>query len=370
MSSKVSAAVLDVPVALGERSYRVKVGTGTMTSVGADVAEVLPAGLVHVVTNPTVGALYFESLAQGLRAVGFEPHRIEILDGEEHKNIQSLDRIYTAVLERGAERGSPMLALGGGVVGDLTGFAAATVLRGVPYVQVPTTLLAQVDSSVGGKTAINHRVGKNLIGAFYQPRLVVIDTATLTSLPRRELLAGLAEVIKYGVIVDPALFQLIEDRLDQFLSLDAELVREVVARCCAIKADVVAKDEREHDLRAILNYGHTVGHGIEAVTQYRRYLHGEAVAIGMVAAARLSARLGLCDAAIGERLSRLLERAGLPSEVPGDIDLVELVGAIARDKKASKGKIKFICSERLGATCFQSLAAAEVVELLSRDRRP
>jgi 3-dehydroquinate synthase len=320
---------------------------------------------VHIVTNPTVAAFYYQTVADSLAAAGFEPVRIEIPDGEQHKSLATLSSIYDRVLESGSQRQTPLLALGGGVVGDLTGFAAATVLRGVPYVQVPTTLLAQVDSSVGGKTAINHRTGKNLIGSFYQPQLVIVDVDTLASLPRRELLAGLAEVVKYGIILDRELFDLIDSRLDDLLGLEPELTREVIARCCALKAMVVEKDEREADLRAVLNFGHTFGHAIEAVTRYQQFLHGEAVAIGMVAAARLSARLGLCSAEVAPRIETLLRRAGLPTQPPAGLTTNELVAAVYRDKKASQGTVKFVCLEDLGKTRFERITPAEVVRLLS-----
>lgn len=355
-----------VEVELDDRSYDVVVGDGSLATAGTEIAAAIGAGPVYVVTNPTVGALYYDSFAASLADAGFSPQRIEIPDGEQYKRIETLTSIYDAVLEGGTDRAVPLIALGGGVVGDVTGFAAATVLRGVPFVQVPTTLLAQVDSSVGGKTAINHRLGKNLIGAFYQPRLVLIDIATLRSLPRRELLAGLAEVIKYGIILDSAFFDRIERRLDDILRLVPDLMRDIVAHSCRLKAMVVARDERENDLRAVLNFGHTVAHAVEAVTHYTQFLHGEAVAIGMVAAARLSARLGLCDPKLGERIGALLERAGLPVEIPESIAAAELEAAIGLDKKAGAGKVKYVCMEAIGTTRFERLAPAEIVRLVAR----
>lgn len=348
-------------VALGDRSYSIVIGTGLLDDVGPRVRQLLSGSRVTVITNPTVGALYLQPILESLRHAGFTPRPIEIPDGEEHKNLEVLSSIYDALLEDGVDRGTPIMALGGGVVGDVSGFAAATVLRGVPYVQIPTTLLAQVDSSVGGKTGINHKRGKNLIGAFYQPRLVVCDIETLASLPRRELLAGLAEVIKYGVILDARLFGLIEERLDDVLSLDKPLLCQLVARSCELKAMVVGRDERETDYRAILNFGHTLAHAVENVTGYGRYLHGEAVAIGLVAGARISQAQGHCGADVVERLTALLRRAGLPTEIPADLMSDELERAIDHDKKASGGKVKFICVEEIGRSSFIRLTSADIV---------
>ncbi|HYD47583.1 MAG TPA: 3-dehydroquinate synthase [Terriglobales bacterium] len=353
-----------ITVALGDRSYQVEVGSGLLPRLGDRLREVLPAAPVHVITNPTVAAIYYDIAAAALAEAGFQPHKVEIGDGEQHKNLATLATIYDRILAFGSERSAAVLALGGGVVGDIAGFAAATVLRGVPYVQVPTTLLAQVDSSVGGKTAINHKLGKNLIGAFYQPRLVVIDLATLATLPRRELLAGLAEVIKYGAILDAALFDRLEQQLAALLALSPEIAGEVIARCCAIKADVVSRDERESDWRAVLNFGHTLGHALEAVTEYRRFLHGEGVAIGMVGAARLSQRLGLCDRSAADRLATLLGRAGLPTEVPSEIGAGVLADAMLHDKKASSGEVRFVCLEAIGKTVFRKLRPSDAIEMM------
>jgi 3-dehydroquinate synthase len=246
------------------------------------------------------------------------------------------------------------------VIGDIAGFAAATYLRGVPYIQVPTTLLAQVDSSVGGKTAVNHKEGKNLIGAFYQPRLVLIDVAVLQTLPLRELIAGLAEVIKYGVIEDPGLFEVLERNVKKLVDRN----REVIAKSCAIKARVVEADEREEDYRAVLNFGHTIGHALEAVTEYKQLLHGEAVGVGMAKAARLSMRQGLLDRASYDRIVQLIERAGLPTEIPENVSVQSLIQSIEVDKKAAGGKIKFIMCEGIGKTKFHWLAPEEILSAL------
>ncbi len=353
---------LEIVVGLGDRSYPIVLGHGVLAETGVWLKEVAPPGRCALVTNPTVGALYADTVIRSAAAAGFEPVRIDVPDGEEHKNLASLARIYDGLVDAALERNSPLLALGGGVVGDLAGFAAATYLRGIPYLQLPTTLLAQVDSSVGGKTGIDHPRGKNLIGAFYQPRAVLIDLATLRTLPRRQLLAGFAEVVKYGAILDAELFAFLEQELAQVLALDTAVLQHVVRRCCELKAQVVERDERESGERAVLNFGHTIGHALESVTGYTRFLHGEAVAIGMVAEARVSAALGLCRPEVVERLRALLEHAGLPVELPADIDREKLAGAIELDKKVRGGKVKFVALEALGRTRFVLLTNREIVE--------
>ena len=355
-----------VTVELGDRSYPIAIGVGLLDEVGQRLGPLRGSGRATVVTNATVAQLYLDRVTTSLRAVGVTPTVIEIPDGEAHKNLQSLAFIYDRLVDARMERDSPLLALGGGVIGDLTGFAAATFLRGVPFIQLPTTLLAQVDSSVGGKTGINHPAGKNLIGAFYQPRLVLIDIGTLHSLPRREFLAGLVEVIKYGVILDPDLFALIEDKLGRILDLDEGLVRHIVRQSCALKAMVVQRDERENDYRSILNFGHTVGHAIESLTEYKRYLHGEAVAVGMAIAAKLSAARGCCSTETMERIVALLRRAGLPVEVPPELLGSPLALTIEGDKKVASGKVKFVCIEQLGRTRFEYLTGTEIEEVAAR----
>jgi 3-dehydroquinate synthase len=351
-------------VNLGERSYPIHVGEEILPQAGALLAQAGLHGKVAIVTNPTVAQLYLDTVHEALADAGFEVTPVLIPDGEEHKELKSSMAIYDRLIGARFERQSCVLALGGGVVGDLAGFAAATYLRGVPYVQVPTTLLAQVDSSVGGKTGVNHQSGKNLIGAFYQPRLVLIDVAVLRSLPRRELIAGLAEVIKYGIIEDPALFELLEQNINRLVDLDRELLTHVIATCCAIKARVVEKDEREDDYRAVLNFGHTIGHALEAVTDYRKYLHGEAVGIGMAQAATLSVRQGLCDQRSFERIRKLIRNAGLPLEIPPDISRQGLIQGMEVDKKSAGGKIKFVMCAGIGKTRFHSLTAREILAAL------
>lgn len=355
-----------VHVALGARSYDIQIGSGLLAGVGERVKALLAAGppsnVAAVVTDSKVAGLYLEPVATSLRRAGYSVVEISIPEGEPHKNLAWLAVLYDRLIEGRAERGSPIVAVGGGVVGDLAGFAAATYLRGVPVVQVPTTLLAQVDAAIGGKTAINHAAGKNLIGAFHQPRMVAIDVDTLRTLPRRELLAGLAEVVKYGAILDAALFDRLEREVERLLAVDRELMIEVVAECCRLKASVVEADETEGDFRAVLNFGHTLGHAIETLTEYRTFLHGEAVAIGMVAAARLSRRLGYLSAADEQRIGRLLERLGLPTAMPADLDREAVALAVEADKKAAGKKIKFVCLEAIGRTRFERLAATEIAE--------
>jgi 3-dehydroquinate synthase len=284
-----------ITVDLGTRSYPIHVGAGTLGTVGARLGELATGSRVAVLTNPTVGGLYGRPVGDSLRAAGFDATVIEIPDGEEHKNLGTLATIYDRLIEAQLDRSSTLVALGGGVVGDVGGFAAATFLRGIAVVQLPTTLVAQVDSSIGGKTAVNHPAGKNLIGMFHQPRMVLADVEVLRSLPRREFVSGLAEVIKYAIILDPELFAFLETSLPRVLEMDPEALTRVVAASCRLKAHVVSEDETESDYRSILNLGHTVGHAIESLTGYRQYLHGEAVAIGIEFATRLSAARGHCD---------------------------------------------------------------------------
>ena len=351
-------------VNLGDRSYPIYVGAGILDSLGQRLREAGLARKVAVVTNPTVAQLYLDAVHGSLDYAGFEVVPILVPDGEEHKTFKSLTTIYDRLIAERCERKSSVLALGGGVIGDLAGFAAATYLRGVPYVQVPTTLLAQVDSSVGGKTGVNHENGKNLIGAFYQPKLVLIDVNVLASLPRRELLAGLAEVIKYGIIEDPQLFRDVEKKLKKIVALDRELLQRIVVTSCSIKARIVEMDEREENQRAVLNFGHTIGHALEAATNYQRFLHGEAVAVGMVKAVMLSVQHGFCDQQSFERILKIITEAGLPSEIPAGVSLQSVIQVIQLDKKAAEGRIKFVMSEGIGKTRFHWLSPREVLAAL------
>ncbi|OGQ17788.1 MAG: 3-dehydroquinate synthase [Deltaproteobacteria bacterium RIFCSPHIGHO2_02_FULL_60_17] len=352
-------------VKLGDRSYPIYLGEGLLARAGEFLKEAGCGERVGVVTNPTVAGLYLKPFQEALSRTGFRVTSILVADGEEHKSLKSLAAVYDQLIRARFDRGSCVVALGGGVIGDLAGFAAATFLRGVAYVQVPTTLLAQVDSSVGGKTGVNHREGKNLIGAFYQPRAVVMDLAVLRTLPRREFLAGLAEVVKYGIIEDPALFALLEEKLERVIALEPDLLEEAVGASCAIKARVVEKDEREEDYRSVLNFGHTIGHALESLTAYEKFLHGEAIAIGMTQAASISVRQGLCDKESLRRIELLLRKAGLPTAIPSPFRAEELVKQMEVDKKSAGGKIKFVLCEGIGKTQFCWLSAQEIAARLS-----
>lgn len=344
-----------VAIDLAERSYHIAI-RGSLFDNPLSYAELPAGGAALIVTNATVGPMYANRLAQALGQKYTQVHTVVLPDGEEHKTWETLQMIFDALLGRACDRKTTLYALGGGVVGDITGFAAASYMRGIAFVQVPTTLLAQVDSSVGGKTGINHPMGKNMIGAFYQPLKVICDLDTLKTLPQRELAAGLAEVIKYGPIADMTFMSWIEDNLSALLARDTEALAHAVRRSCEIKAWVVAEDEREGGLRAILNFGHTFGHAIEAGLGYGAWLHGEAVAAGMVMAAQLSARLGLVDAVFVHRLTDLLRRAGLPVHGPvldAQDNAARYLALMRVDKKASGGDIKFVLISQPGQARVQ-----------------
>ncbi|MBQ0920231.1 3-dehydroquinate synthase [Hydrogenophaga aromaticivorans] len=366
-----SATLSPVEIHLGERSYNIVIGGGLLGSLDSY------AGLPHaktalIVTNETVAPLYLQTLANALKGQYPVVGQVVLPDGEVYKTWATLNLIFDALLEQGCDRRTVLFALGGGVVGDMTGFAAASYMRGVPFVQVPTTLLAQVDSSVGGKTGINHPLGKNMIGAFYQPQRVICDLDTLKTLPERELSAGLAEVIKYGPIGDAVFLDWIESNLDKLRARDPVALAFAIRRSCEIKAHVVGADEREAGLRAILNFGHTFGHAIEAGMGYGQWLHGEAVGCGMVMAARLSQRLGLIDAAYVDRLTRLIERAGLPVVAPV-LDALDNAGrylALMRvDKKAEAGEIKFVLIDGSGRAIVRSAPDSVVTEVIQASCR-
>ncbi len=358
-----ASSVQTVSIALGERSYPIQIGAGLLGA--ADTFEGLPrAASALIVTNTTVAPLYAQKLRQALAPHYARVLQVELPDGEAHKDWQTLNRIFDTLLGEGCDRKTVLFALGGGVVGDMTGFAAACYMRGVPFVQVPTTLLAQVDSSVGGKTAINHPHGKNMIGAFYQPHRVICDLDTLATLSARELSAGLAEVIKYGPIADMAFLDWIEAQLPALLARDTSALAHAVRRSCEIKAHVVGQDERESGLRAILNFGHTFGHAIEAGLGYGQWLHGEAVGCGMVMAARLSQRLGLVDGAFVDRLVDLIARAGLPIQGP-DLGAQRYLDLMRVDKKAEGGEIRFVVIDGPGRAAMRAAPDALVREVLA-----
>lgn len=333
-------------VALGERSYPIHIGAGLLERPDLVMAH-LAAPLAAIVSNDTVAPLYLGGFSRELRDRDVRVTEIILPDGEVHKNWQTLNHIFDVLLKNRCERATTLIALGGGVIGDLAGFAAATYQRGVPFIQVPTTLLAQVDSSVGGKTGINHPLGKNMIGAFHQPRLVLADTDTLRTLPDRELRAGLAEVIKYGLIRDVAFFEWLESNMDKLLARETEALAYAIERSCANKADVVAADELESGVRALLNLGHTFGHAIEAGLGYGNWLHGEAVAAGTMMAAELSRRLGWLSGPDCARAAALMQRAGLPTQGP-ELGADRYLDLMALDKKVTAGKIRLVLLKNIG----------------------
>lgn len=334
-------------VGLGERSYPIRIGEGILGEIGVHLHAIAFPKKIAVVTNPLVGQLYGDIVLGALNTAGYSTVRIDIPDGEEFKTLATVSTVYDALMAAGFDRGCGLLALGGGVVGDLAGFVAATFLRGIPFVQIPTTLLAQVDSSVGGKTGVNHPLGKNLIGAFYQPRLVLIDVNTLATLSPRDYHAGFAEVVKYGVIRDQTFFFALVSRAERLCDHDPTALVTAIKRSCQIKADIVERDEREDGLRAILNYGHTFGHAIENLAGYGEYRHGEAVAIGMVVAAQISATLGLCTVQEAKAIRQLLLDFKLPVDAPA-YSAEKLLEAIGRDKKVHTGLLRMILNRGIG----------------------
>ena len=356
------APVETVHIHLGERSYPILIGAGLL-SAPSTWADMPKGSSALIVTNTTVAPLYAATVQAALAPHFAQVHVLALPDGEAHKGWEALNQIFDVLLAQACDRRTVLVALGGGVVGDMTGFAAACYMRGVPFVQVPTTLLAQVDSSVGGKTAINHPLGKNMIGAFYQPERVICDLGTLQSLPGRELSAGLAEVIKYGPIADMGFLDWIEAHLDALLARDPAALAWAVQRSCQIKADVVGQDEREGGLRAILNFGHTFGHAIEAGLGFGEWLHGEAVGCGMVMAAHLSERLGLVDAAFVQRLTHVIDRAGLPTVGPA-LGVDTYMHHMRVDKKALAGDIRFVLINGPGHAVVRGAPDAVVADVL------
>jgi len=352
-----------VKLDLGANSYEIHIAPGLLND-----AELLRSRIrgqkVFVVTCETVASLYLEKLEQVLQ--GFHVDCIRLPDGEQPKTLGSLELIIDALLSAKHNRSTTIIALGGGVIGDIAGFAAATYQRGVDYIQVPTTLLAQVDSSVGGKTAVNHQLGKNMIGAFYQPRAVYIDTNSLNTLPVRELSAGLAEVIKYGILADVNFFSWLEDHVDELLTCEDSAIGFAVKRCCEIKAEIVAIDEKEEGGRAFLNLGHTFGHAIEASEGYGSWLHGEAVATGMVLAADLSRRMGKIESADALRVKNLIRRCGLPVKPPEKLEASQFIELMKVDKKATDAGIRFVLIEDIGRVdLFEDVDSAILLETLA-----
>ena len=351
-----------VQVPLGNRSDASKVGGGLLARLGAECAQLKLGQRCAVITDANVGKQFAKAALKSLSASGFETVLITVPAGEKSKRLAVVEKCYDQLAAHRLERKSFIVALGGGVVGDLAGFVAATYLRGIPFVQVPTTLLAQVDSSVGGKTGVNLQAGKNLVGAFYQPQLVLCDLDALKTLPKREYISGLAEVIKYGVIYDAVLFAQLERNLPKLLQRDATTLAAVIARCCEIKADVVGQDETESGLRAILNFGHTLGHAIENSSGYGKFLHGEAIAIGQVAAAWLSQKVLGLPSGDAARIEKLFVQAGLPVKIKlNTAQRKKLFAAMRLDKKVSGGDVKFVLAEKIGRVRFGCQVASDAI---------
>lgn len=357
-----------VKVSLADRSYDIRIKAGLLRDIGRSLRDLGFSGKVAVVTNATIGRLYTQTVQSSLKAAGYHVTPVVLPEGERSKTLRTVSLILDKLAQCQFERGSVLVALGGGVIGDLAGFAAAIYVRGIPFIQVPTTLVAQVDSSVGGKTGVNHAVGKNLIGSFHQPRLVLIDPDMLKTLPTREWIAGLAEVIKYGVIADEAFFSYLERHIDAIRKMEEGPVVHVIARSCQIKASVVAQDERESNLRRILNFGHTVGHALESLGGYRKLIHGEAVAIGMVLEAELARQLGHCSNEVVSRLRALVKRAGLPDALP-PTTFPKLWEAMQHDKKVAQGRVYCVLPEQVGRVVVVPLDQAQFKRWFSERRR-
>ncbi len=351
-----------VSVQLGNRSYAIKIAPGLIDQLGRECARLKLGARCAIITDTNVGRRFAKAAFNSLATTGFSPSLIVVPAGETAKSLKTVQTCYDLLAAHRLERKSFIVALGGGVVGDLAGFVAATYLRGIAFVQVPTTLLAQVDSSVGGKVGVNLKAGKNLVGAFYQPRLVLCDLDTMRTLPEREFRAGFAEVIKYGIIYDARLFAQLERDLPKLLRREPQTLAAVVARCCEIKADVVGQDETENGLRAILNFGHTIGHAIENISGYGKFLHGEAISIGQVATAKLSSGLmGLSGNDAG-RIGDLFKRAGLPTQIKlKPAQRQKLFAAMRLDKKVSGGEIKFVLAKRIGRVVWGQRVAGELI---------
>ncbi|MBD2451519.1 3-dehydroquinate synthase [Nostoc sp. FACHB-152] len=352
-----------INVNLPQQSYEIAIAPASLDQIGQRMADLQLGKKVLVVSNPTIFKHYGERAIASLQSAGFDVVSYCLPAGERYKTLNSIQKIYDVALENRLERSATMVALGGGVIGDMTGFAAATWLRGINVVQVPTTLLAMVDSAIGGKTGVNHPNGKNLIGAFHQPRLVLIDPEVLKSLPVREFRAGMAEVIKYGVIWDAELFAQLEasKNLNQLRYIKPELLNEILTRSCQAKADVVGKDEKEGGLRAILNYGHTIGHAIESLTGYRLVNHGEAVAIGMVAAGQIAVNLGMWQQEETDRQNAIIQKAGLPTQIPAGVDIEAIIDALQLDKKVKAGKVRFVLPTQIGVVTVTDQVPAETI---------
>ncbi len=348
-----------ITVDLGERSYPVYIGFDILREAG----NFIDTNLVCIITNPVVANLYSEPLISGIEKAGGKTCEILIPEGEKSKDISHVMDVYDCLIGAGAQRSTPLIALGGGVVGDIGGFVAATYMRGIPYIQVPTTLLSQVDSSVGGKTGVNHPRGKNLIGVFYQPKFVLIDISTLSSLPNEEFRSGISEVIKYGVISRNNLFGYLEENREKIIAKDKDSLQHIVTESIKIKADIVSRDERESGLRSILNFGHTLGHAIESLSGYGSLRHGEAVAKGMSAATLISEKIGMITEDEGKRIRELLESYGFDLTLP-PFSGRQYIDAINNDKKAQGSQINFVLTEGIGYVSLKKMTATDIVEII------
>lgn len=352
-----------IRVELPQQSYEIAIATGGLDDVGVWMSRLKLGKKVLLVSNPVIFKKYGERAIAALKLVGYEVSYCILPAGERYKTLKSIQKIYDIALENRLERSSTMVALGGGVIGDMTGFAAASWLRGINVVQIPTSLLAMVDSSVGGKTGVNHPQGKNLIGAFHQPRFVLIDPLVLKTLPTREFRAGMAEVIKYGIIWDAELFAKLEasKRLDQLRYVSEDLLQNILASSCQAKADVVSQDEKESGLRAILNYGHTIGHAVESLTGYKLVNHGEAVAIGMVAAGQIAVKLQMLKPEEAQRQDALILKTGLPTKLPISLDIEAIIDTLQTDKKVKDGKVRFVLPKKIGEVTITDQVPADVI---------
>ncbi len=353
-----------IKVNIPDQSYDIAIAPQILDQIGSRLSQ-LPLGKklgqkVLIVSNPAIFRLYGQRVTESLHQAGFLTHSCILPAGERYKNLNSIQKIYQVALENKLERSSTILALGGGVVGDMAGFAAATWLRGINFVQMPTTLLAMVDAAIGGKTGVNHPQGKNLIGAFHQPRLVLIDPEVLASLPKRELKAAMAEVIKYGVIWDDELFYDLEE-LQRLDILPLELLQSIITRSCQAKADVVSKDEKESGLRAILNYGHTIGHAVESLTGYKVINHGEGVAIGMAAAGAIAVKLNLWQNSSQYRQLELIKKVGLPTNLPTGLVIPDIIDLLQSDKKVKDGRVRFVLPTEIGKATVTDQVGSEVI---------
>ncbi|MTI81192.1 MAG: 3-dehydroquinate synthase [Firmicutes bacterium] len=353
-----------LPVNLSGRSYDIVISGGLIEKTGQYVQELKLGKKVLLVSNPTVMNLYGETVQRSLREAGFKVTAAEVPDGEEAKSLLQAEKLYDVMFDAGLDRQSPVIALGGGVVGDLAGFVAATYMRGVPFIQIPTTLLSQVDSSVGGKVAVNHPQGKNIIGAFYQPKLVLADTNTLNTLDKRDVLSGLAEVIKAAIIKDAKFFSWLEENINQVLELKPDSLAFIIEKSCGIKVKVVEEDETEQGQRAILNYGHTIGHAVETLNGYGNYRHGEAVAIGMVVEAYLAQELDLIDIEVVRRIESFIKKAGLPTEIPTGMHQDDIIASMYKDKKTVGGALTFALIKEIGNAVIKNNVPEEGIRVM------